>query len=308
MAGETGAISVSTPVAMVIAGFFAVSFYNFVYINIKIFLTFKQRRGLYFWSLIVASWGIPVHATGFLLKFFELGGPKLMALVFIIGGWYCMVTGQSMVLYSRLHLVEPDIKQLRWVLIMIIVDFFLLHIGMTVVFFGANSSRPEPFLKPFKVYEKIQVTGFALQEFIISGLYIYKTWDMLRPAVDDWSRRARRIMTHLITVNIIIIIMDITLLGTEYADQYQIQTTYKGALYSIKLIMEFSILEQLCAYLKGRNNTQFDSTSTRYHGGTFAAGSDSYCTASPQRCDLGCGKHVTVSELEEQPAQQAHED
>jgi hypothetical protein len=153
-------------------------------------------------------------------------------------------------------------------------------------------------LKPFKMYEKVQVTGFALQEFIISGLYIYKTWDMLRPAVDDWSRKARRIIIHLIAVNIIIIIMDITLLGTEYADQYQIQTTYKGALYSIKLVMEFSILEQLCAYLKERNNAQFDSTSTRYHGGTFAAGSDGYCSTSPQRFSLRSGKQVRVVELE----------
>jgi hypothetical protein len=170
---------------------------------------------------------------------------------------------------------------------------------MTVVFFGANSSRPEPFLIPFKIYEKVQVTGFALQEFIISGFYIYKSWNMLRPAVDDWSRRARGIMIHLIAVNILIIIMDITLLGTEYADQYQIQTTYKGALYSIKLVMEFSILEQLCAYLKRWNKTQFYSTPTRYHGNAFRAGSDHYCTGSSlQSFGWGSGKHVGVIELE----------
>src|SRR5882757_1267024 len=284
MSGETGAISASTGVAMVIAGFFAIAIYNFIYINVKIFLTFKRRQGLYFWSLIVASWGIPVHATGFLLKFFKLGAPKMMALVFIISGWYCMVTGQSMVLYSRLHLVEPDVKRFRWVLIMIIVDFFLLHGVMTIFFFGANSSNPGPFIKPFNIYEKLQVTGFALQESVISGLYIYKAWDMLKPALDDWSRKARRIMIHLIIVNVIIIIMDITLLGTEYANQYDIQTTYKGALYSIKLVMEFSILEQLCGYLKGRSNSGFDPITIRYQGGTFITGSN-YPTAifSPQR-------------------------
>ncbi|EXJ59431.1 uncharacterized protein A1O5_12056 [Cladophialophora psammophila CBS 110553] len=301
MSGETGAISVSIGVAMVIAGFFAISFYNFIYINVKIFLTFKRHRGLYFWSLIVASWGIPVHAIGFLLKFFELGAPKMMALIFIIGGWYCMVTGQSMVLYSRLHLVEPDVKRVRWILIMIIINCFLLHGVMTVIFFGANSSNPEPFIKPFKIYEKIQVTGFALQEFIISGLYIYKAWDMLRPALDDWSQRARRIMIHLIIVNVIIIIMDITLLGTEYANQYDIQTTYKGALYSIKLVMEFSILEQLCAYLKGRSNSGFDPTSIRYQGGTVVARSN-YSTAvfSPQRLGSSNDKPDEAIELEEQ--------
>jgi hypothetical protein len=259
MAGETGGISVSMPLAMLIAGFFAISFYNFVYINIKILLTFKRRQGLYFWSLVAASWGIPVHATGFLLKFFQLGGPKLMALIFIIGGWYCMVTGQSMVLYSRLHLVETDARKIRWVLIMIIVDFILLHGIMTVIFFGANSSNPGPFIRPFNIYEKLQVTGFALQECIISGLYIYKSWDMLRPVIDDWSRKARRIMIHLVAVNIMIIVMDLTLIGTEYANLYEIQTTYKGALYSIKLVMEFSILEQLCAYLKGRDYSDSDT-------------------------------------------------
>jgi hypothetical protein len=39
--------------------------------------------------------------------------------------------------------------------------------------------------------------------------------------------------------------MDITLLGTEYANLYDIQITFKGTLYSIKLRLEFAILNQL---------------------------------------------------------------
>ena len=300
MSGETGTISADRGVDMVISGFYAVALYNFIYINVKIFLTFKRRKGLYFWSLVVASWGIPVHATGFLLKFFNLGAPKALPLIFVIIGWYCMVTGQSMVLYSRLHLVEPDVRKARWILIMIIVDFFLLHVVTTVLFFGSNSSNPEPFVKPYNIYEKIQVTGFALQESIISGLYIYKAWDMLKPALDDWGKRARKIMLHLITVNIVIIIMDITLLGTEYANQYEIQTTYKSALYSIKLVMEFSILEQLCAYLKGRSNSGFDPNSIRYDDATAVAGSrfSSFAFSSPQRLGSASDKLVGAIELE----------
>ena len=48
MAGETGPISVSLPVAMVILGFFAVTMYNTAEILILIFYLFKQRRTLYF--------------------------------------------------------------------------------------------------------------------------------------------------------------------------------------------------------------------------------------------------------------------
>jgi hypothetical protein len=39
--------------------------------------------------------------------------------------------------------------------------------------------------------------------------------------------------------------MDITLLCTEYANLYDIQITFKGTLYSIKLRLEFAVLNQL---------------------------------------------------------------
>lgn len=299
MSGVTGAILAYTGIKMAIAGFYAVAIYNFLYINVKIFLTFKRRQGLYFWSLIVAAWGIPVHATGFMLKFFNLGAPKALSLIFVIAGWYAMVTGQSFVMYSRLHLVEPDIRRLRWILTMIIFNFFLLHVVTTVLFFGVNSSNPGPFVKPYNVYEKFQVTGFALQESIISGLYIYKAWDMLKPALDDPSRNARRIMIHLIAVNVVIILLDMTLLGTEYADQYEIQTTYKSALYSIKLVMEFSILEELCNYLKGRSNSEFDLNLLGYENRPRPSGSRfSSFALTVQGSGSGSGKRVEANDLE----------
>jgi len=93
--------------------------------------------------------------------------------------------------------------------------------------------------------EKIQVTGFCIQEFIISGLYVYATREILKPGETFQKKRFRRVMRHLILVNILVILMDITLLGTEYANLYDIQITLKGTLYSIKLRIEFSILNQL---------------------------------------------------------------
>lgn len=49
-----------------------------------------------------------------------------------------MVTGQSLVLYSRLHLVVR--RKLPWVLTMIIVNAVLLHGGTTVLVFGVSAS------------------------------------------------------------------------------------------------------------------------------------------------------------------------
>lgn len=50
---------------------------------------------------------------------------------------------------------------------------------------------------------------------------------------------------HLIAVNILVIFLDITILSLEYANQYRLQTAYKAMAYSIKLKLEFSILNTL---------------------------------------------------------------
>jgi len=55
-------------------------------------------------------------------------------------------------------------------------------------------------------------------------------------------------MWHLIYINILIIVLDLVLLGTEYAGLFYIQTTLKCAVYSIKLKLEFTILNQLLEY------------------------------------------------------------
>jgi hypothetical protein len=57
-------------------------------------------------------------------------------------------------------------------------------------------------------------------------------------------------MKHLIYMNVFIIAFDLTLLSTEYAGYYNIQTTYKATLYSIKLKIEFRILNQLLDHVK----------------------------------------------------------
>jgi hypothetical protein len=52
-------------------------------------------------------------------------------------------------------------------------------------------------------------------------------------------------LRRLIIVNIVVILLDITILGLEYADLYQLQTAYKGMAYSLKLKLEFKILNDL---------------------------------------------------------------
>ena len=75
-----------------IVAFVAIALYNVIVINVTIWLIFKRRTGLYFYSLVIASWGIVFHQVGFLLQFFGVAG---FATTFVIMscGWYPMVSG-----------------------------------------------------------------------------------------------------------------------------------------------------------------------------------------------------------------------
>ncbi|KAL8973021.1 MAG: hypothetical protein Q9197_002518 [Variospora fuerteventurae] len=229
---------------MAIASFTAVAWYNVMELNIQVFLTFKRHRGLYFWSLLISSYGCVLHALGFLLKFFALTGPDYIyvSVTIITVGWYCMVTGQAVVLYSRLHLVVREQKVLRGVLAMIIIDAIIFHIPTTVLTYGSNSPDYERYLYAFNRVERLQMTAFCIQEFIISGIYVYSTIKLLRPV---YHGRTRKVMMQLIWINSIIIAMDVVLLGMEYSSFYEIEATLKAMVYSIKLKLEFAVLNQL---------------------------------------------------------------
>jgi hypothetical protein len=235
----------SLPTAITISCFIAISFYNVAELIFIIFATFKKRSGLYFWSFLVSTSGIALYGIGFLMKDLELSSQSILFVTFIVLGWSSMVTGQSVVLYSRLHLVLRNPARLRLVLIMIICNAIICHIPIIVMVYGANSNNPTPFLLPYSIYEKVQVTIFFLQELTISGLYIRETVKILRPEGNIRGKASREVMTHLIYVNAIIVFLDLSILGLEYSGLYDIQTAYKGLVYSVKLKLEFSILNRL---------------------------------------------------------------
>lgn len=230
-----------------IATLAGITWYNAFELVILIFVTFAQYRGLYFWSLFVSSAvGLIPYSLGFLLKFFNLTTATWLPVTFLTIGWWAMVTGQSFVLYSRLHLVLANQRVLHRVLLMILINAVLLHIPTTVLTYGTNLTSPGATLNSYKtaynVIEKIQMTGFCLQEFIISGLYIWETVRMIRLDMDQGKRK---IQYQLLAINMIIIILDLGLLVAEYRNYYIMETMLKGAVYSIKLKLEFAVLGKL---------------------------------------------------------------
>ncbi|KAM0270414.1 hypothetical protein ACHAQH_009461 [Verticillium albo-atrum] len=229
---------------MTIAGFFAIACYNCIEILITLLDCFKRHNGLYFWSMLFCSLGILIHSIVVLLRYYALG-PNFALAVLTCVGWYGMVTGFSIVLYSRLHLVVADGAKTRWVLVMIITSFFVFHVPVTVLFLGSNTRHTATFLKAFDVYERIQLAGFCIQECLISGFYIVDIIRTVKPILAIKLPKERKIITHLVIVNVFVIVLDISLLVTQYTGNFQIQTTYKPVVYSIKLKLEFVILNRL---------------------------------------------------------------
>ncbi|KAL1641098.1 hypothetical protein SLS58_006372 [Diplodia intermedia] len=271
--------------ACVMVAFLSVATFNGIDILIKVHFTFRRRSGLYFWSITLATLGIFLYVLGFIIKYFITADvTRWVGLAFIVVGWVPMVSCQALALYSRLHLVIRDARhlKLRAVLAMIVANAVLFHVPTCVLVFMAETTPARA--GAYMAYEKVQVTFFTLQECVISGLYIYEACTkVLKPlpeppanppvraptttttdpspttttsstlGLDTYTTNLadrntlRSIRRHLIYVNVVVVVLDVVLLGTQFANLYRVQTTFKPFVYSVKLKLEFAILNRLIA-------------------------------------------------------------
>jgi hypothetical protein len=101
---------------------------------------------------------------------------------------------------------------------------------LSVVVFGSiYASQPAQyhFSRGYHYMEKIQMTWFCLQEFIISGLYLWATRDIIKTQAQperstslttegSHKKHVGRVMAQLFIINLVIVVMDIGLLAIEY--------------------------------------------------------------------------------------------
>ncbi|KAK0337939.1 hypothetical protein LTR91_011779 [Friedmanniomyces endolithicus] len=257
----------------------ALAMYNALVLLTLIFVTFRRFRGLYFWSLLAASFGIIPYDLGFIIEYFQLTA-QVAGLVVTAVGWPMLVTGQSLVLYSRLGVLMAKehrnlLKAVKW---MIIVDGVVLHTSTLVVNFGAYCAHPaREFQLAYRYIEKIQMTVFTIQELIISGLYVWRTIEILKVSNRD-RRRTRRVMWQLFSINVIIIVLDVALLVVEYQNRHVIEQALKEVVYSVKLKFEFAILSKLAGLTQQGNSESlgafetYDDTISEHRQGSLDAG------------------------------------
>jgi hypothetical protein len=126
---------------------------------------------------------------------------------------------------------------------MIIVNVCILHVPMTVLFLGRNHGNTR-FARPAMVYNWIQLAGFCIQDLVICGTYLYEAIRALKCIIRIRGRKGRKDIIHLLWVNVLVVVLNILLLLTEYKLHY-LQVSFKTVVYSIKLKLEFSVLNRL---------------------------------------------------------------
>ena len=80
--GVTGALPYDPLQYCILAAGTAIAWAYTIELDLVVFYTFRRRKGLYFWALLISSWGCTLHALGFILKFL-VGTTWLIDLPFI---------------------------------------------------------------------------------------------------------------------------------------------------------------------------------------------------------------------------------
>ncbi|KAH8723747.1 hypothetical protein GQ44DRAFT_684417 [Phaeosphaeriaceae sp. PMI808] len=238
-------------IMFVFIAFAAVALWSTVSLTVRIMATLKRRSGLYFWSVLTTSWGLCIRQIGVLTSFLARRCPWILRLVITQLGWVMVVSGFSMVLYSRLNFILQDRRTRLCVLGLIIFNGVIWHTAMTTISAGkakenyaGNKARLHAWKKVDVYFERVQIVMFSMQEIIISLLYVHAAYQYLQGRFAD-KNKTREHMGVLLLVQCIVIAIDIAVVAVDFAGFLQLKIFLMSFAYSVKLELEFVGLNQL---------------------------------------------------------------
>ncbi|KAL1795383.1 hypothetical protein ACET3X_007199 [Alternaria dauci] len=220
-------------------------------LTIRLFTTLKKRSGVYFYSILVATWGLTIRQVGNFIQRYAQRCPWQVGFTMQQIGWAGMITGFSMVLYSRLTVIMQSHKARRTLLGMIIFNGLVWHTVMTTVLAGkktmksaGNASGTRAWQHVEDRVEKIQVVTFALQDIILSYFYLRAAYQYLKGRFTK-SSKTRSVMCLLLLVQLVAISIDAAIVYMDCAGYLQLKFIVFSFAYAVKLELEFVALNQL---------------------------------------------------------------
>ncbi|KAL2851120.1 hypothetical protein BJY01DRAFT_245060 [Aspergillus pseudoustus] len=224
----SGAISLSPTDALFTASiiFLSSGAYNVLELIFLISNTFERFRGLYFYSCVGATIALAVHLTTGYIYLFVLGH-----------GWL------NVVLYARLHLVLPHSPRvLRAILFMIIISTTALVPAQTYYYICDTAACRAARYPGLGVFSIIRV----VREMLVCGVFMVQAIRGLRPITAVKGPVGRKVLVRLILVQVAVAILDVGLIvAALHTDRRAARISYSGFAQSLKLKMEFVILNSL---------------------------------------------------------------
>ncbi|KAE8153396.1 hypothetical protein BDV25DRAFT_136998 [Aspergillus avenaceus] len=230
----------------------SVAAYNVVELILWIFDFFRRYRGCYFWSIIAAISGLTTVVISDLLELRQCYSYKAI-LITRSFGYIIMDTGCIMVLYSRIHLVNIS-PTLHLVVIVVVATVCIIQVPYFITHFAAPKSPA------FFAFEHFVVTGSAICEFFLAGIYIWSATRNLRPVLIAKGQEGRRVARSLIMASVFLGLLDGTYIVAYYVRARSIQTGLIVLVTSIKLKMEFAILNKLAILVQSASPLNHIST------------------------------------------------
>jgi hypothetical protein len=235
---------------------YTIGAYSGLEVGISSLDLFKRHRGLYFVSMQIASWGVVLDAIPSLVLFVVAAPQTKLGLTITAAiGWGCMVNAQHFVLYSRLHLILPDITRFRWIIWVIIINGVAVFVTMVTLTFGSGLGN-DNFRFAIPIFTRTQVFMLQVPELIICTIYIREVRRALGPIIAIRGKEGRNVITHLIIINMILIFLS----GVDIVTTVTVPTLAdpsRTVLYGLKLKLEYAILKNLRSFLSSRTPCVF---------------------------------------------------
>jgi hypothetical protein len=182
-----------------------------------IWITFKRRTGLYFWSILVATIGSFLYNINVILGYFvTIPVPTWAFGITGVLGYLIYVPAEYFVLYSRLHLLSTSPRVLRWTIVVVATEYALVTIPLAV-FWTWGMVDPQSNTVNFvgDRLQQIEVCAYTAVGIILSSIYFIQTVRMWGTSSEPLIKR---VLVHLVCINALLVLLDFANVAILFTD------------------------------------------------------------------------------------------
>jgi len=171
------------------------------------------------------------------------GSARATSFALLNTGWVLMVSGFSMTLYSRVHLVVTNRKVLRLLLAVIILNGCIVHIPAIITGYIARHAR-------LQIINKLEIACYV-QEIFLSSLYTFQFGRFARQDSSSLDYMRKKTLCGLVVGQVVVLGCDISMAILLFSNFYLARKLILPLNYALKILVEFFVLNQLVAFASG---------------------------------------------------------